>query len=78
VRRHAAARRQNPLRRDHPAKVLGRRLDADEQDLLLPFRRGDRAIGVEVDLAGRRSRACGQAGRDDRGLPGLGHIEHRR
>ena len=78
VRRHAAARGENAFGGDHAAEILGRRLDAHEQHLLALFRRGHRAIGVQIDPAGRRAGTGGQAGGDHRRLGHLRGIEHRR
>ena len=78
VRRHAAARGEDAFRRDHAAQILGRRLDADEQDLLALLGGRHGAIGVEVDLAGGRARAGRQAGGDHLRLGHFGQVEHRR
>ena len=78
VRGHAATRRENAFRRDHAAEIFRRGLDADKQHLLAFFRRDDRAIGVEINLARRGARTGRQAGRDDGDLGGFFRVEHRR
>ena len=61
VRGDAAARGQDALGGDHAAKVLGGRLDADEEGLLAPLLGVHGAVGVEEDLAGGGAGAGGQA-----------------
>ena len=64
VRRHAAAGGENAFGGNHAAEIFRRRLDAHEQHRLALVRRGHRAIGVEIDPAGRRARTGRQTGGD--------------
>ena len=65
VRGHAAVGGEDPLRRDHPVDVVGRRLPADEDHRPRRFAALDRGVGVEDDLAARRARARVEARRGD-------------
>ncbi len=56
VRGHAAAGREDAFGGDHAAQIFRRRLDPDQQDALALLGRRDRAVRVQVDLAGGRAR----------------------
>ena len=74
VRGHAAVDGEDPLRRDHPVDVVGRRLPAHE-DHVLALAPLDRGVCVEDDLAARRARACVETRRGDVVL--VVGVEHR-
>ena len=65
VARHASARREDPAGRLHPVDVLGRRLDAHEDDRLALPRAALGLVGAEHDVAARRARARGETVRED-------------
>ena len=75
VRGHAAVRGEDASCVDQPVDVVGRRLPADEHDVLArpAALLGD--VGVEHDRAGRGARRGVQPGRDDLDL-GAG-VDHR-
>jgi len=75
VRGDAAASGEDAFGSDHAAKVFGRGLDADEENFLAFFGGFYGAVGVEVDLAGGRTGASGQAGRDRFGFLDFGEVE---
>ena len=62
---HAAARRQDALGGVHAVDVLGRGLDAHENDLAPGLLRALGFVGREHDLARRRAGRGGQAGGED-------------
>ena len=78
VRGDAAFRGQDALGGDHAAQIFGRRFVADEQDFLALLGSRGGAVGVEIDLAGSRAGAGGEAAGDGLGLLHLGHVEDRR
>ena len=61
-----AARREDPLRRDHPVEVVGRRLRPHEHDRLAALGGGLGVVGGEVHLADGRARRRVQALGDGR------------
>ena len=65
VRGHATVGRQHAARLDQPVDVVGRRLPADEDDVVARLAALRRRVGVEHDLAGRRTRRGVQALRRD-------------
>ena len=63
-----AARGEDALGGDHAAQILGRGLDADEQDFLALGGGRDGTLGIEIDLAGGGAGTGGKAGGDGLGL----------
>ena len=65
VRTDAAARGEDAFGGDHAAQIFRRGFVADEQNLFALLGGRDGAIGVEINLAGRRAGTGGQTGGDD-------------
>jgi hypothetical protein len=62
VRRHAAARGENPFSGDHAAQIFRRRFDAGEHDFFSVIHTRDSLFRAEHDMAARRARSSSQTG----------------
>ena len=77
VRGDAALGGEDALGSDHAAKVFGRCLGADKENLLTFLLGGHRAVGIEVDPAGSGTWARRETGSKDLRLLDLVAIKHR-